>query len=306
MSGSAAALLHRGTVESGQGRWDELVLDGLSLEEFLLLRTPPGESTESVLHREPDIFEQYLAIGGFPEHVNAESLHEARRRIREDVCDRAIMRDLRRSRADTEQIRRLFVYLVQSSGDAWHVANRARDLDVNRKSLGGWLSHLEHTRLLVRLDPYHPSRGRAQKKLRATPKIFSGDHGLISAFAPQLEPLDIPEIRARVFEAVVFRHLRELAREREHFVTFGRIDDDLEIDFILHRDDGAAVGVEVTSSTEVRGKKIGRATEAARLLGIRRLFFVFGGLTRHRVGEVEVIPLHDFLLAPEQVLENTA
>jgi len=67
-----------------------------------------------------------LEVGGFPEHIQAMvPVREARQRIREDIAERAILRDLRQTGVDIERIRRLFVYLINGSGNAWNQARRA-------------------------------------------------------------------------------------------------------------------------------------------------------------------------------------
>jgi predicted AAA+ superfamily ATPase len=69
-----------------------------------------------------------------------------------------------------------------------------------------WLQRFSETLLLVRLEPWHR---RPAARLRAQPKIYAADPGLVSAFSPaaRLE-------RARQFEAAAFRHLRAAARLR--------------------------------------------------------------------------------------------
>jgi len=80
---------------------------------------------------------------------------------------------------------------------------------------------------------------------------LASDHGLITAFASAPEPIEVADIRARVFEAAVFRHLREVARADHGVLSFGRVEENLEIDFII-RYPGHAVGIEVTSSTDAK------------------------------------------------------
>src|SRR5579864_548458 len=68
-TGSAASWIRSGGKESGQGRWDELHLEGLTFREFLALNSPPGESIQGTFSRERGLIERYLALGGFPEHA---------------------------------------------------------------------------------------------------------------------------------------------------------------------------------------------------------------------------------------------
>jgi len=300
VTGSAATSLRQGGVESGQGRWDEIPIEGLTLAEFLRLGSLRDEDAVPTTVSDPQAFERYLEVGGFPEHIQAMvPVREARQRIREDIAERAILRDLRQTGVDIERIRRLFVYLINGSGNAWNQAKRADDLEANRKSVADWLSVLEGTRLIARLDRDRPVRAKAHMQLRAQPKIFASDHGLITAFASAPEPLEVADIRARVFEAAVFRHLREVARAENGVLSFGRLEEDLEIDFIV-RYPGHTVGIEVTSSTDAKPRKLARAGQAMNKVGIDRKVLVHGGLVSYATGDIKIVPLHEFLLAPQR------
>ena len=143
VTGSAATSLRQGGVESGQGRWDEIPIEGLTFGEFLRLGSLRDEDAAPTIVRDPQAFERYLEVGGFPEHIQTMFPREARQRIREDIAERAILRDLRQTGVDVERVRRLFVYLINGSGNAWNQAKRADDLEANRKSVADWLSVLE-------------------------------------------------------------------------------------------------------------------------------------------------------------------
>ncbi|MCL5044782.1 MAG: hypothetical protein M1336_05785 [Deltaproteobacteria bacterium] len=82
---------------------------GLTFAEFLRLLAFPDESLQDLLRRIPNAVERYLQVGGFPEHARADDYRQARERLRVDVAERAIGRDLLRLGVDVEQVRRLFV-----------------------------------------------------------------------------------------------------------------------------------------------------------------------------------------------------
>lgn len=166
-------------------------------------------------------------------------------------------------------------------------------------SVADWLSVLEGTRLIATLDRDRPIRAKARTQLRAQSKVFASDHGLINAFSSQPDPLGVADVRARVFEAAVFRHLRDLARSHNGVLSFGRLDEDLEIDFIV-RYPGCVVGIEVTCSTDAKPRKLVRAAQAMSKLGIDRKVLVHGGLVSDTTGAIKIVPLHEFLLAPER------
>ncbi len=303
-TGSAAAWLRTGSQESGQGRWDELYLEGLSFREFLALHSQTGEPVEVTFGRRPGLIERYLAVGGFPEHAR-ETIYDAAgdefaavfRRLREDIADRAIRRDLGRAGLEVERVRKLFAYLVESSGGIFKAVARASDLEADPRSVREWLQHLLDTLLLVRLEPWQ--RWPAAR-LRSQPKVYAADPGLVSAFAPaaQLE-------RARQFEAAVFRHLRSVARELAAELSYFRTDDGLEIDFVLQAAK-ELVGIEVKSSIRIRSEEVERLRQAGSRLGTSRLLFVHGGAVSEPEPEIPRIALSQFLLDPIAAIRGQA
>lgn len=100
---------------------------------------------------------------------------------------------------------------------------------------------------------------------------------------------------------MVFRHLRDLARARPGRLSYFRPDDDLELDFVIEID-GRKVGLEVTSTSSVRPRKLARVQRAAEALGAEHVFIVHGGISESADGEVIQVPLSRFLLAPGRIV----
>jgi predicted AAA+ superfamily ATPase len=294
---SAASLLREGARESGQGRWDELRVEGLSLREFARLHADPQEDAEKALRRLPNLVERYLTLGGFPEHALSEDFPGVRSRLRSDVVERAILRDLVRLDVDVSRVRDLFVYLVRDSGALFDATARARDLDADPRSVREWVRLLSETLLVATLDL---RVRRASAGVRARPKVYAADHGLVAAFAAQPHQ---PDVRGRVFEAVVFRHLRELARNRGLELSYFRQSDDLEIDFVLQNGDGIACAVEVTRAVRLREEKVARLRKAGAALGTDRLVLIHGGFVEEEAEGVLPLPLARFLADPAKALE---
>ncbi len=299
---SASTLLRQGSRESGVGRWDEYSIEALSMREFLAFQALPGEAAESTLTRLPQLFERYLSLGGRPEHVLADSLSEARRRIRADTVDRAIGRDLIRYDVDVERVRELFVYLVTDSGAIFDAAARTRLLQrpgaspVDRRSLDKWVALLEETMLIVRLEPF--ARAVTGKLAgRSYPKLYASDHGLVVAFSGIAEPLEDFDVRGRALEAVVFRHLRGCVEHTDLALSYARDRrGTAEVDFVVHDGPGVHALVEVTGGKDPR-KKLEQVSAASRDLKARRSIVVHGGLEERREGTVWLAPAPSFLLA---------
>lgn len=300
---SAASLVRAAGRESGPGRWDELWLEGLTFREFVQF-SGPGEGEAALRALAPRLLEPYLLRGGFPEHAGAspglrDELNDQTvlRKLREDVVDRALLRDLARDVDDPEPVRGLFVYLAQASGAILNLARRASDLRHDPRTVSRWVHLLEDTLLLVRLPRFaeHPAA-----LLRARPKIFAADHGLVNAFA-LLDP-DAAEVRGRVFETVVFRHLRDLQRQdpraRLSFYHDGR---KVEGDFILQLP-GSTLAIEVTSSTRPKQERLDKLRTIARRTGADRRILVYNGVVERRESDVELVPVARFLWEPGEVV----
>lgn len=290
---SAASILREASRESGQGRWDEYRIETLSYREFARLQGAPDEMVETIWRRMPNLLERYLARGGFPEHARSEDLPLVRRRLRSDVVERALLRDLAKHVERIEPVRDLFVYLMQDSGAIWNAKSRSNDMGCDERSVRKWVRLLEDTFLVASL----PRRAaRASSSLRSHPKLYAADHGLIAAFSTG--PRDEPPVRGRIFEAAVFRHLRETARVLDGELSYFRPRQGLETDFVLTTEDGRIV-VEVTSSRTLKPRKLERVARATAELDADRALLVYGGLIGETVAEkVVALPLERFLRDP--------
>jgi predicted AAA+ superfamily ATPase len=302
---SAATLLRAGGRESGLGRWDEFRLEGLSFREFLAMQATPGESPEHVARRLPSPFKRYLVWGGYPEHVFNDLRDEVRRRIRTDIVERAIFRDLLRFDIDLQRVRDLFVYLVEDSGAIFDPSIRARDLSrpsadpADKRSIGKWLDLLEETYLVERLEPFG-TKPAVRLSGKSRPKIYATDHGLVTAFAPVPDPLTDADTYSRALEAMVFRHLRELAGQKQARLSYFRSTgkgDELEVDFILDGPEGR-IAIEVTSSVEPRREKVARFTKAIEHLQPKRAVLLYGGFEERSERGLLFVPAESFMLDP--------
>ncbi|MEE8469116.1 MAG: AAA family ATPase, partial [Planctomycetota bacterium] len=160
---SAAALMGRGARESLQGRIDQTRLHGLTFEEALRIQSVGHESERDVFLRLPGALERFLARGGLPEHLTTARSESAWERIRTDVTDRAIARDLSRDNTvDVERITTLFRHIVQESGALFEASNRAGDMQAEGESgpdartIRRWVTLLEQACLVEGLGPWHP------------------------------------------------------------------------------------------------------------------------------------------------------
>jgi predicted AAA+ superfamily ATPase len=321
---SAASLLRSGAMESLQGRVDEVRIHGLTFEEALHLQGVADEAPQRVLVRAPGALELFLQTGGMPEHIvlpddpartREQILRRTWGRIRGDVVDKAIARDMARQGVDIERITALFRALVEDAGSLFEASSRAQDLPKEEgrgpdaRTVRKWVDLLQQASLIDRILPWHPGikRGstRTSRALKSRTKVFAEDHGFIPAFSPLAFPPKDPGVMGKIFENVVFTHLRWLQEERgDHGLYYFREQDQEEIDFVLGFQD-AVLGLEVTSSKSL-DKKRASIERAARRAGVDRMILVHGAPQDVReLGQLAEWPIGAFLLDPGGCIERS-
>ena len=297
---SAAALLRRGSRESGQGRWDEIKLQCLAFPEYVRLAAPGAASPPEALRNSPRLLPRYLACGGFPEHVWSDDPPAVRARLRSDIAERAVLRDLLREKVDVTNVLRLFVCLVGDSGAILDAKARADDLGVDPRTVREYVRLLTDAMLLVPLEKWS-KRGTAG--LRGRPRLYAVDHGLIPAFSGAVPSGGDPAVAGGVFECVVHRHLRCLTEHEPSRLTYYRKSDRVEADFILERE-SVVLPIEATASSAPSGRKLTGLRRVVESVGSDRGVVIFGGLAREKRGAIQLVPLAEFLLDPWTVFDE--
>lgn len=305
---SSAALLELEAVESGYGRLHEIEVEGITYSTWLKIASDGALEPRIARERIPDALPLYLATGGFTGHVQAalrRELEDLRHGIRKDVVAAGIHRDLGRMKLDADGMEELFRYLIEDSGAIFSRKERAEDVGADPRAVAGWMRHLESCHLVATLPRF---AGRATKRLRESrkPKVYAGDHGLVAAFAAAADPLREPDVRGRLHEAAVFRHLRDVARARDGRLTFFRDDRaGLEIDFVLEIG-GELLAVDVKGAATPDRAARERARRATAACGADRALLVHGGRESSATGGLASVALEDFLLDPAGALREAS
>jgi uncharacterized protein len=188
-TGSSATALRRGGQDAGVGRWREMTLFPWSFREHVQLRrlavwsfawmdrmhageggvadlgSPPPDEAE----RLDAALADYFLRGGFPEAAVADDLAEARRRLRQDILDRSLGRDiLDVVSVDARILERLFLRICLAPGGQWNEANVAQELGISRPTVGKYVQILEEAFLVFRLPNLaSPIRGQSKVYLVA-------------------------------------------------------------------------------------------------------------------------------------------
>ncbi len=118
-----------------------------------------------------------------------------------------------------------------------NIANVARECQVERKSVEGYISILEDMHLAFRIPVF---RRRAKRALTSHPKLYLSDAGIFRTLRPT-GPYDVPaESEGAALEGLVMQHLRAWIdhRGRRNALSFWRTASGVEVDAVVHGEDG--------------------------------------------------------------------
>ena len=182
-----------------------------------------------------------------------------------------------------------------SHASTLNVANVARECEVERKTVEGYIQILEDILLGWRLDVF---RKRAKRELSGHPKFYLFDAGVFRSLRPS-GPLDRPEeIEGQALEGLVAQHLRawvaysDVARE----LYFWRTRSGVEVDFIVYGPDGIWA-IEVKNTGQVRPADLRGLLSFREEYPEAEALFLYRGKERLRRSGVLCLPCNDFLAA---------
>lgn len=270
--GSAALDLLRQSGESLAGR-----LRFLELTPFHL-REPTAQSVESLWLR-----------GGFPESLLAAN-EAASLRWRRDFIRTYLERDIPQfgRRIAAETLRRFWIMLAHRQAAPLNLAELARSLGVDAKTIAHYVDLLVDLLLARRLPPWHANVG---KRLVKAPRLYLRDSGLVHALLgiEDMENLLAHPVVGASWEGFVIENLLAVAPEgtRGHYY---RTSGGAESDLLLELPRAGRWAVEIKRSTAPAASR-GYHAACADLEPKRRLV-VYPGKERFPLGEgVEAVPL---------------
>jgi uncharacterized protein len=247
ISGSSAKLLSREVATAARGRLLEVQVHPFSFREALRhAGTEPSAPWHELGPSERAGLEaalrSYLREGGFPEAQGTDVRDRAR--LLTGYVDTMVMRDVieRHTVSNPTVLRALQRQLLSTPGGSFTVqkfynALKSQGIPVSKETLHAYLGHLQDAFLIRVLDMHSTSERQRMVNPR---KIFPIDTGLIPLYEQPGR-----EHRGRALETAV---LLELER-REHTVTWLRVDEDREVDFLATRPGDSAMLVQVCLDT---------------------------------------------------------
>jgi len=207
--------------------------------------------------------------------------------IKEEVQTEGVVRNL-------EGFSRFLEAVSFSHGAVLNVADVARESEVSRKAVEGYVQVLEDLLLAFCVPVF---TRRARRHLTSHPKFYWFDAGAFRSIRPA-GPLDRPgEIGGAALEGLVAQHLRAWIdySGRQLSLGFWRTKSGSEVDFVVYGRDGFWA-VEVKHGASIRGKDLRslRAFLADYPQAQGRL--LYRGKERLMIDGVLCFPVEEFLL----------
>jgi len=191
--------------------------------------------------------------GGFPEAVRLS--YPRRRRWYGNYIESLLQRDLK----DVSRIRRygalrkLVSVLAAWSGKYMNTSAIGSSLSMQRITIENYIDTLA---LLYLVDPVLPWTNTDYAQVGKQRKIYMADSGLM-AFVLGCKPNALSSDQTgKLFETFVFNELAAQADAEEdprYEIFHYRDQKKREIDFLIEREDGALLGIEIKASTAVKG-----------------------------------------------------
>jgi predicted AAA+ superfamily ATPase len=176
-----------------------------------------------------------------------------------------------------------------------NVTDVARDCQVSRTTVEGYLSVLEDLLLAVRLPVF---TRRARRQLTARPKLYWFDAGVFVSMRP-MGPLDRPqEIGGLALEGLVAQHLRAWIDYSggDHRLSFWRTRAGTEVDFVVYGPSGFWA-IEVKHGPRIRPQDL-RSLKAFRDdYPEAQPRLLYGGDEALEIDGIRCLPCESFLLA---------
>lgn len=176
-----------------------------------------------------------------------------------------------------------------------NVSNVARECEVERKVVEGYLSVLEDLLLGYRLPVFNK---RAQRALVAHRKFYLFDAGVYRSLRPK-GPLDRPEeIGGHALEGLVAQHLRAWIdySQRDLSLHFWRTRGGVEVDFIVYGADGLSA-IEVKNAARLYPKDLRSLQSFGQDYPESQCYLLYRGKERLRKGDILCVPCDEFLMS---------
>jgi len=206
--------------------------------------------------------------------------------VREEVQTEGLVRNL-------GHFSRFLEAVSFSHGSLLNISNVARECQVERKVVEGYIKILEDILLAYRLPVFTK---KAKRALISHPKFYFFDTGVFHVLRPK-GPLDRPEEMAGVaLEGLVFQHLRawNAYSNNPYNLYFWRSRGGIEVDFILYGED-EILAIEVKNSNRVRPEDLRSLKAFYNDFPQSTPILLYRGKEKLLKNEIRCIPCESFL-----------
>lgn len=281
LTGSSARKLKRTGIDLLAGR---VLLR--TLHPFLLSELPT-----------PPTLDKALEWGLLPIVISSEDPEEvlnayAALYIREEVQLESLVRNI-------GNFSRFLEAVSFSHASLLNITNVARECEVGRKTVEGYLQVLEDILLGFKLPVFAK---RAKRALISHSKFYLFDSGVFQSLRPK-GPLDQPEeITGAALEGLVAQHLRawNAYKGNPYELFFWRSRGGVEVDFVLYGKD-SIYALEVKNSNRIRPEDLRSLKEFHKDYPQSKMLFLYRGNEKLLIDQIQCIPCEMFLkhLSPD-------
>lgn len=185
-------------------------------------------------------------------------------------------------------------------GQTLNISGAARDAEISRTTLNGYIEILEDTLLAFRLPAYELKLKVREKK---HPKIYWIDPGLVRAVNNRFGDL-YPEEKGALFEGFVATLLKAY---QDYFALFDEFyywapasGHKTEVDFLLRRD-SSYIAIEVKTAQKIQKDHLRGLKSIGELKGLKKRILIYPGERKMKTeDEIEIWPFNFFL----EILKN--
>lgn len=181
-----------------------------------------------------------------------------------------------------------------SHGAVINISNVARECEVERKVVEGYVNILEDLLLSFRLPVFTK---RAKRATASHPKFYYFDTGVFRSLRPT-GPLDRPEeIEGAALEGLVAQHLISwnAYRGEKNKIYYWRTRSGVEVDFIVYGEE-AFWAIEVKNTSRIRKEDLNSLRAFKQEYPQCSTFLLYRGRERILREGVLCIPCHEFLM----------
>jgi predicted AAA+ superfamily ATPase len=247
-------------------------------------------------------FNQVLHHGLLPVVIASETPAEVLRSyaalyLREEVQMEGLVRNI-------GNFSRFLEAISFSHSSVLNISNVARDCEVERKVVEGYVGILEDILLGWRLPIFTK---KSKRKLSSHPKFYLFDTGVFRSLRPH-GPLDRPEeIEGQALEGLVAQHLRAWVAysrlKRELF--FWKTRSGVEVDFVVYGPDGVWA-IEVKNARKIRPDDLRGLRSFKEEYPRSKTFLLYRGKDQFVKEDILCAPCENFLkgLRPDQTLDE--